>query len=85
MRVSGKMTSIMVKDVNNGTTTKSFTLETSSMARRPERANSSSMVTFTKETLLMANSTEKASTISQSQERFTKENSKRIICTEKER
>ena len=85
MRVSGKMTNIMDKVLNNGTTTKSFTLGTSLMAKRLVKVNSSSMVTFMRDNSLTANSTERESTTSLSQERSTKENSLRTTCTEKVR
>ena len=85
MRDSGRMINITVKELNNGITTKSYTLVTLLMAKRLERVNSSSTEMSMREISSMANSTVRENTISLSQERFTKEDSKRITCTVKER
>lgn len=85
MRDSGRTINITEKELNNGITTKSYTQVTSLMAKRRERENLSLMEMSTRVILLMANFMVRENIISLSQVRFTKEDSKRIICTVKER
>jgi hypothetical protein len=85
MRVLGKMINITEKVLNNGITIKSFTKETSSMDKRLEKVNLSSMEMFMREISLMENSMVKENTISPSQAKSIKVNSKKIICMVKEK
>jgi len=85
MKVAGKMINITEKVLNNGTIIKSFTKETSSMDKRLEKVNLSSMEMFMKEISSMENSMEKENTTSLSQEKSIKVNFKKIICMEKEK
>lgn len=73
----------MVKVLNNGTTTKLFTRETSLMDKKLEKENSSLMVTYTRVTSKTENSTEKENTTSPSLAKFIKVNLMKTICMEK--
>lgn len=64
MRASGKMISNTASAQNRGITTKSSLPATSSKARRPERAGSSSKEAITKEISSMVNSMASESTTS---------------------
>jgi len=81
MRVNGKMINITEKELSNGTTTKSFTLETSSMDKRQAKVNLSLTVTFMKAISLTASSTEKVSTTFPSPAKSTRVDSRRTTCT----
>ena len=62
-KVNGKMINITDTELSNGTTTKSFTQVTSSMAKRQEKVNLRLMEMFMRATSLMVSSMEKVSTI----------------------
>lgn len=83
MKVLEKMINIMVKVLNNGTTTKLFTRETSLTDKKLEKENSSLMVTYTRVTSKTENSTEKENTTSPSLAKFIKVNLMKTICMEK--
>ena len=58
MMVNGSMMHIMVRELNNGTTIKSFIKETLLMDLKLDKVNSSSTEIFTKEISLMDSSME---------------------------
>jgi len=79
------MINITERVPNNGTIIKLYTLEILLMVKRQEKVNSSLMETYMKVISSMANSMEKENTTSLSQVRSMKDNSKKIICTDKVR
>ena len=78
MKVCGRKISSMVKVLSTGTTTRSSILATSLMVRSLDRVHLLAKVVPIRESLLTACSTEQANTTSQTPERFTRENLKRI-------